>query len=42
MRKDGLRALYSMDIRRATLFLGLEGFAESLGVYKIVLDHHIE
>lgn len=32
LRKDALRNLWSMDISRAALFPGLDGFAKSLGV----------
>lgn len=37
-RRDALKHLYYMNVSRASLFPGLEGYARSLGVYHSVFD----
>jgi hypothetical protein len=42
LHKKTLGLLFNMNVTRATLFPGLDGFAQSLGVYRPVLDMNNE
>jgi hypothetical protein len=38
LRKIAIQSLFYMNISRATLFPGLDGFSSSLGIYQPTLD----